>query len=138
MKYQAAALLLCLIHASVTGLSPPPGPPRIQGVQGNDDQVMSLHLLQNGQMADLKLRYDTIQKKLVPGNRRYNLFWSEFESTEPASAPFLCPAGTVLVPSNEVVRVLFFLAGLFCFFFFFTFVLQDGPLCQGLQSVSLL
>jgi hypothetical protein len=89
-------------------------------------------------MADLKLRYDTIQKKLVPGNRRYNLFWSEFESTEPASAPFLCPAGTVLVPSNEVVRVLFFLAGLFCFFFFFTFVLQDGPLCQGLQSVSLL
>ncbi len=96
-------LLLYPIHILAAVVSSPgAGPPVTQGVQGNDDQVMSLHLLQNGQLSDLKLRYATIQQQLAPGNRRYNMFWSEFESNSPSSSPMPCPAGTVLIPTNEV------------------------------------
>lgn len=105
MKLYAVVLLLYPILICIAALNPPVGPPSIQGVQGNDDQVMSLYLLQGGQMQDLKLRYTTIQQKLVPGNRRYNLFWSEFESTLPASEPISCPTGTLLVPNNEVASI---------------------------------
>jgi hypothetical protein len=63
---------------------------------------MSLHLLETGRIEDLDLRYRTIQEKLTPGNRRYNLFWTEFESTLPSSAPMTCPPATLLVPANEV------------------------------------
>jgi hypothetical protein len=96
-------LLLYPIHILAAVVSiPPAGPPSIQGVQGNDDQVMSLHLLQNGQLSDLKLRYTTIQQQLAPGNRRYNMFWSEFEMDSPSAAPMPCRTGTVLIPANEV------------------------------------
>ena len=99
-------LLFYAIHILAAVVpSPPVAPPSTQGVQGNDDQVMSLHLLQNGQLSDLKLRYTTIQQQLAPGNRRYNMFWSEFESTLPASEPISCPTGTLLVPNNEVASI---------------------------------
>ena len=84
MDFNALFLLICML-VTCRALTPPIGPPPIQCVQGNDDQVMSLHLLQNNQLPDLKLRYATVQQQLTPGNRRYNLFWSEFESTAPAS-----------------------------------------------------
>ena len=100
---QALSLLVFILVATcIADQSPPIGPPPIQCVQGNDDQVMSLHLLQNNQLSDLQLRYATIQQQQTPGNRRYNLFWSEFESSPPASAPIPCPAGTQLIPTNEV------------------------------------
>jgi hypothetical protein len=102
MNPNSVFLLFCLCCVSFARLIPPPRAPPIQGVQGNDDQVMALYLLQNGLMDDLQLRYAAIQQNFAPGNRRYNLFWSEFESTEPASAPVPCPSGTVLVPLNEV------------------------------------
>ena len=101
MEFTALFLLICML-VTCRALTPPIGPPPIQCVQGNDDQVMSLHLLQNNQLPDLKLRYATVQQQLTPGNRRYNLFWSEFESTAPASAPIACPPGTQLIPTNEV------------------------------------
>lgn len=102
MMLKAGLLLFFLVHVCQASLIPPVGPPPIQGVQGNDDQVMSLHLLQGGEMTNLKLRYEKIQEKLAPGNRRYNLFWSEFESTSSAPAPLMCPSGTLLIPANEV------------------------------------
>ena len=102
MILKAGLLLFFLVHVCLASLIPPVGPPPIQGVQGNDDQVMSLHLLQAGEMSNLKLRYEKIQEKLAPGNRRYNLFWSEFESTSSAPAPLMCPSGTLLIPANEV------------------------------------
>ena len=91
-----------LAHSFASSPRPPVGPPSIQCIQGNDDQVMSLHLLETGRIIDLNLRYRTIQQKLTPGNRRYNLFWTEFESTLPSSAPMTCPSATLLVPANEV------------------------------------
>ena len=45
------------------------------------------------------LRYEALQGAVSPSVRRYNLFWSSFEtsSTAPSDTLLKCPAGTVQV-----------------------------------------
>ena len=77
-----------------------PDLPMPQALQGHDDHV-TMRMLTPGNRPTPELldRYAVIDS-LSPGIRRYNLFWNTFEPVPSQAAPFACPAGAKLVPSN--------------------------------------
>ena len=91
---------------------PPPPPPSIiapglpwpQGLQGHDDENWPQQLFAAGKHEELQQRYTQLGA-LKPGLRRYNMFWSTFESGTTASSavPIACEAGFELTPANTSV-----------------------------------
>ena len=90
---------LALVHAQVPNL------PKLVGVQGLDDQVMS-DVAYGLSPSTLNERYAAELSDIKPGLRRYNFFWSAMEGAIPAATnPPNCPPGTTSVPSNETDRI---------------------------------
>ena len=102
-----SAALCCAVVGSVLNSPPLPFLPTLKGVQGVDDQSVTLaaHALPDGG-ASLRARYANLEKGIAPGLRRYNFFWVALEGGPPAAAtPLACPATHVLTPANESERV---------------------------------
>ena len=83
------------------------GVPRPQGLQGHDDENWPVQLLvrsanQSTATPMLTARYEVL-RQMRPGIRRYNMFWSGFESAIASSSTsaIVCPAGTQKVPTSE-------------------------------------
>ena len=55
-------------------------------------------------ISEADLRYMALQSTVAPSVRRYNLFWSSFETSRvaPSTEPLHCPAGTVQVHSHTM------------------------------------
>ena len=75
-----------------------PGVPYPQGLQGHDDENWPTRLVHD--QAALAARYKALGA-MQPGIRRYNMFWSAFESVKSAAEPMACPAGTEPHPSSS-------------------------------------
>ena len=73
-----------------------PGVPYPQGLQGHDDENWPAQLAHDHDA--LAARYEALGA-LEPGIRRYNMFWSSFESVKSSATAMPCPAGTELHPS---------------------------------------
>ena len=98
--------LLCTAGSTAAGAATPqqqqaqllaPGVPFPQGLQGHDDENWPAQLAHDPDA--LNARYKALGA-MQPGIRRYNMFWSTFESVQSAAAPMQCPAGTELHPSG--------------------------------------
>eukprot|EP00041_Stephanoeca_diplocostata_P021776 m.513859 g.513859 ORF g.513859 m.513859 type:complete len:644 (-) comp21909_c0_seq5:122-2053(-) len=92
------------------GSRPPPPPllpnlPWPASMQGQDDENYPTMLLSpaGGSTPALLERYDALHQ-MSPGIRRYNMFWNTFEIAASQAAPFACPVGGVLVPSNATQK----------------------------------
>jgi hypothetical protein len=97
---------VCAAPAPTPPPAPPPsivvpGLPWPQGLQGHDDENWPTRLFSTGQHAALQQRYARLAA-LKPGIRRYNMFWSAFESAQQPSsaAPKACPPGFEPTPPN--------------------------------------
>lgn len=100
---QAARVLLsgALLASAAAGL-----PVQTRGVQGVDDDSMTQTLLTAGDAAALTLRYAHLSAEVMPGVRRYNLFWSSLEAVPSSpTLPASCPPGTQVTPASEAARV---------------------------------
>jgi hypothetical protein len=78
-----------------------------QALQGHDDENWPSSLVDagGGPTNALRARYKALGA-MQPGIRRYNMFWSAFESGCPSAhaLPLSCPAGYLLTPANESER----------------------------------
>lgn len=81
--------------------------PTLLGLQGQDDQVMSIVTSEmDDNYTTLWSRYKRAKFDISPGLRRYNAYWSGGEPTVmPSKYPMNCSAGFELVPLNETDRL---------------------------------
>lgn len=101
-----AAATLALAHAAHA--LAPFSLPTIRGVSGCDDQGIPTALLDSTRPSDhdlLASRYDVLNKRIQPGNRRYNMFWVAFEPAPSSATVQSCPPGRVATPASEADRV---------------------------------
>ena len=99
-----AALALAVTAAAAAPPIPRGGPPPTRGLSGVDDQGIP-DMLYATDRAALAARYASMGARLAPGNRRYNLFWMNFEDAgAPTAAPRECAPTHVAVPTNESDR----------------------------------
>ena len=103
---------VCLKMDDGVAAAPAPAPikyglPWPQGTgQGHDDENWPLKLMSaGGGITDALLARYKALGRMKPSIRRYNMFWSSFETVPAQTTRFKCPAGSTAVPASEAERV---------------------------------